>query len=134
MMSPMFQGLTCQPMLLSSNSTNSCSLGGFPQYAINATRVSDVQAAVNFVRKIGIRLIIKNTGHDFSGKSGGAGSLSIWTHHMKDVKFIDEYTGPSEDSYNGPAFKAGTGVQAWEIYEAAAAQKMVVVGGEGRVS
>ncbi|KAL1960964.1 hypothetical protein VTO42DRAFT_4852 [Malbranchea cinnamomea] len=36
------------------------------------------------------RLTIKNTGHDFSGKSAGAGSLSIWTHNLKDIEFIPE--------------------------------------------
>lgn len=78
--------------------------------------------------------MIKNTGHDFLGKSGGAGSLSVWTHHLKDIEFISAFTGDSEDNYSGPAFKAGSGVQAFEIYEAAAKQNLVVIGGEGRVS
>ena len=77
--------------------------------------------------------MIKNTGHDFSGKSGGAGALSIWTHHLKVIQFLPNYV---EDGgrYHGPAFKAGSGVQAWEIYEAATEEGLVVVGGEGQVS
>lgn len=78
--------------------------------------------------------MIKNTGHDFSGKSGGAGALSIWTHHLKDIEHVSDFKGDGEKGYKGPAFKAGSGVQAWEIYEAASKKNLVVVGGEGRVS
>ena len=49
-------------------------------YVVNVSTVAHVQAAVNFARNSGARLVIKNTGHDFSGKSGGAGALSVWTH------------------------------------------------------
>jgi hypothetical protein len=35
--------------------------------------------------------------------------------------------------YSGPAFKAGVGVQAFEIYKEAYERGLVVVGGEGQV-
>jgi len=107
-------------------------MGGYPSYAVNVSNVAQIQLAVNFARNNDIRLVVKNTGHDFSGKSGGAGALSIWTHHLKDIEFIPSYMVDG-DSYTGPAFKAGSGVQAWEIYEAANEKGMVVVGGEGKV-
>lgn len=135
MLSPVYQGLTCQPPTLYEGGINSgnCTLGGFPEYAVAATTVKQVQAAVKFAGETGIRFVIKNTGHDFSGKSGGAGALSVWTKNLKGItyeeNYVDEGTG-----YSGPAFKAGTGVRAWEIYEAAAAKGKVVVGGEGQVS
>jgi hypothetical protein len=47
---------------------------------VNVTNVGHIQAAINFARSQQIRLVIKNTGHDFSGKSLGGGALSIWTH------------------------------------------------------
>lgn len=134
MMSPLYQGRTCDPPALAAHPGGNCTLGGFPSYAINASSVRDVQTAVNFARNTGIRLVVKNTGHDFSGKSGGAGALSIWTHHMKDIEFVPAFKEDGEEGYEGPAFKCGTGVQAWEIFEAANAQGLVVVGGEGRVS
>lgn len=127
MMSPLFQGLTCEPTI---NATGTCTIGGYPAYVVNASTVSDIQASVNMARNSNIRLVIKNTGHDFSGKSGGAGSLSIWTHHLKDLTFFETYTGSS--GYSGPAFKVGSGIQAAEIYEAAAERDLVVVGGEGK--
>lgn len=133
-MSPLWQGRTCDPPAMAASSAKNCTIGGFPPYAINATSAKDVQLGVNFARSNGIRIVIKNTGHDFSGKSGGAGALSIWTHHLKDIQYLPEFVEDSDGGYHGPAFKAGSGVQAWEIYEAAHAKGKIVVGGEGRVS
>ncbi|KAL5315882.1 hypothetical protein ACEPPN_016756 [Leptodophora sp. 'Broadleaf-Isolate-01'] len=132
MMPPLFQGRTCQPPSISPASNGTCKIGGYPAYALNASRIADIQLGVNFARNTGIRLVIKNTGHDFSGKSGGAGALSIWTHYLKNIEYIPEFKGEGEKGYKGPAFKSGSGVQAWEIYEAASKKKLVVVGGEGR--
>lgn len=100
-------------------------------YTVNASNVAQIQAAVNFARNTGVRLVVKNTGHDFSGKSGGAGSLSVWTHYLKDIAYISSYNDATTN-YSGPAFKAGAGVEAYEIYAAARDQGLVVVGGEGQ--
>ncbi|TAQ90473.1 hypothetical protein B7494_g1207 [Chlorociboria aeruginascens] len=128
MMSPVYQGLTCQ---VNTDPTADCTLGGYPSYAVNVSNAAQIQLAVNFARETGIRLVIKNTGHDFSGKSGGAGAMSIWTHHLKDIDYFENYSDP-DAKYEGPAFKAGSGVQAFEIYEAAHEKGLVVVGGEGK--
>lgn len=128
MMSPVAQGMTCTPPTIFDS--HNCTRGGFPAYVVNATEPKHVQLAVNFARNSGVRLIIKNTGHDFLGKSGGKDALSIWTHHMKDIEYIEEYVDEALD-YTGPAFKAGTGVQAFEIYKAADEKGRIVVGGEG---
>lgn len=85
MMSPVYQGLTCQ---VTDDPTQSCTLGALPYYAVNISTVAQVQLTINFARNNNIRLVVKNTGHDFSGKSGGAGALSIWTHNLKDRKSV----------------------------------------------
>ncbi|PGH17040.1 hypothetical protein AJ79_01424 [Helicocarpus griseus UAMH5409] len=128
MLSPVYQGLTCVPP--SIYDSGNCTQGGFPMYVVNATSPRHVQAGVNFARNTGIRLVVKNTGHDFLGKSGGASSLSIWTHYFKDISYIPEYVD-EVGGYLGPAFKCGSGVQAFEIYKAASKKGRVVVGGEG---
>ncbi|KAF2850440.1 FAD/FMN-containing isoamyl alcohol oxidase-like protein MreA [Plenodomus tracheiphilus IPT5] len=128
MMSPVAQGLTCAPPSLYDS--HGCSRGGFPMYVVNATEPKHVQLAVNFARNSKVRLVVKNTGHDFLGKSGGKDALSIWTHWMKDIDYIEEYVD-EEMGYSGPAFKAGSGVQAFELYQAAHDKGRVVVGGEG---
>ena len=128
-LSPIYQGLTCQPPTIYNS--GSCTLGGYPSYVIKAADVLDIQLGINFARNDELRLIIKNTGHDFSGKSVGAGALSIWTHGLKDIQFLDNYV---DGAYKGPAVKAGAGVQAFDLYKAANSKGLVVVGGEGQVS
>ncbi|GME41021.1 putative FAD binding domain protein [Neofusicoccum parvum] len=122
---PLFQGRTCLPTGV--NVTSTCTLGGYPSYVVNATTSSQIQAAVNFARNAGVRLVVKNTGHDFAGKSAGAGALSVWTHHLKDIRLIEEYVTPS---WRGPAVQVGSGVQAGELYAWAEENGLTVVGGE----
>ncbi|KAL4953782.1 hypothetical protein BDW69DRAFT_184166 [Aspergillus filifer] len=128
MLSPVYQGLTCQP---TTDPDATCTMGGYPHYVINATNVAQIQLGLNFARNTGVRLVVKNTGHDFSGKSGGAGSLSIWTHNLKGIQYIEEYDAAGTD-WTGKAFKMGSGVAAYEIYKAAHEHGLMVVGGEGQ--
>ncbi|KAB5554614.1 hypothetical protein GE09DRAFT_133527 [Coniochaeta sp. 2T2.1] len=123
---PLYQGSTCLP---TTNSKASCTLGGHPSYYIKATAVFQIQLAVNFARNLNLRLVVKNTGHDFNGKSAGAGALSIWTHNLKDVVY---YPSVTVGSYKGPAIKAGSGIQADELYAFCNKKGVTCVGGEGK--
>ncbi|KAK0642103.1 hypothetical protein B0T16DRAFT_516705 [Cercophora newfieldiana] len=124
-MSPLFQGETCHPARASANTT--CTLGGFPSYVVNITNVAQIQLAINFARNAGLRLVVKNTGHDFLGKSCGAGALSIWTHHLNSVEFAKGYKTPS---WEGSVFRVGSGVQGKDLFAAAEREGVTVVGGE----
>lgn len=128
-MSPLATGLSCLPT--SDPNTGTCSLGTYPIYVVTAKSVRDVQSAVNFARNLNLRLVIKNTGHDFAGKGTGKGSLSIRTHLFKDIQFIKSFT---TSTYSGPVFKVGSGVQGREIFKTAKQYGYAVVGGEGMVS
>jgi hypothetical protein len=77
-------------------------------------------------------LVIKNTGHDFAGKSAGAGALSLWTHAMNDLQYLTEYSDGA--GYKGPVIKAGAGVQVSELYKFASGKAVVVVAGGGQVN
>jgi hypothetical protein len=129
-LSPLYQGLTCQPP--SVYDSKSCTLGGYPSYVIKAQTVSDIQSGINFARNDFLRLVVKNTGHDFAGKSAGYGAFSIWTHNLKDMQYFDNYVDDS--GYKGPAIKAGAGVQAFELYKFANERNVVAVAGEGQAS
>ena len=107
-----------------------CEVGGYPEYSVNVTNVAQIQLAVNVARELNLRLVIKNTGHDFGGKSTGKGALNIWTHHLKDTKFYPTY---KTDTYSGPAFKFGAGIQVFEAYQLAKQHGVTLVGGEGKV-
>ncbi|CAG8114190.1 unnamed protein product [Penicillium salamii] len=123
---PLFEGRSCLP---TTNSSSSCSLGGYSVYSVNVSNVEQIQLAVNFARNSNIRLAIKNTGHDFNGKSSGAGALGIWTHNLKNIEYFEHYSG---SDYQGPAVKLGAGVQAAEVYEHAQKLGYTAVGGEGK--
>lgn len=60
------------------------------------------------------------------GKSTGYGSLSIWTHHLKSISFLNYQS----KSYSGSAVKVLAGVQTGEIYAAARKRGQMIVGGE----
>lgn len=45
-----------------------CSAAAYPAYVVNANSANDVQAGVKFAKRTGVRLIIKGTGHDISGR------------------------------------------------------------------
>ena len=112
---------------------SSCTLGGFPSYSLNVTTVAQIQLAVNFARNQHLRLVIRNTGHDFLGKNTGEGALSIWTHHLNDIKVIQQYESAG-GRYSGPASKLGAGVMVYELYDVAEREGYTAVGGECRVS
>ncbi|KAK1972883.1 FAD binding domain-containing protein [Colletotrichum sublineola] len=124
----LFEGLTCMPPAINVGETD-CKVGGLPSYVVEATNVAQVQLAVNFARNLNLRLVVKNTGHDFGAKSMGAGSLSIWTHKLNSIQYLENY---QQDSYSGPALKLGAGVRAFEVYEAANKYGVTAVGGEGQ--
>jgi len=115
------QGYTCVPSL---NPVGNCTRGGSPEYVVNATTVKQIQAAVNFARNKNVRLVIKNTGHDIGGRSTGAGSLSVWVHHLKAFGFIANY---SSDVYSGMAVHVGAGIESWEMFNHMAANGNITV-------
>ena len=103
-----------------------CTLGGYPAYAVNVSNVAQIQLAIKFASNTNIRLVIKNTGHCYLGKSSGAGSLSIWLHNLKNITFLPEY---QSGNYSGKALKIGAGVTLRELYQAAHTHGVSVLGG-----
>ncbi|KPM42244.1 hypothetical protein AK830_g4350 [Neonectria ditissima] len=86
----------------------------------------DIVAALRFSEERNVRLVIRNTGHDYLGRSTGAGALAIWTHHLKTTKVLDW----KDAHYTGKALKVGAGVQGYEALAAAHAAGLAVVTGE----
>ncbi|MCJ1286178.1 hypothetical protein MMC26_005523 [Xylographa opegraphella] len=121
-MSPYWLNDSCSPFL---GPNASCTLGNIASYAINVDNADTVTAGLKFAREKNIRLSIKNTGHDYIGRSNGQGSLALWMHNLKNITVFN-YSSPG---YTGPALKAGAGVQFFEGYEAAANHGLRVLGG-----
>ncbi|KAF2849786.1 FAD-binding domain-containing protein, partial [Plenodomus tracheiphilus IPT5] len=108
-----WKGMNLHSCTPTSYPNSTCTQGGFPIYVVRATTVKHIQIAVNFARNNNIRLVIKNTGHDFNGKSIGGYALSVWTHNLKDMTYHAKYTSPT-GSYTGRAVAYSAGVQAYE--------------------
>jgi hypothetical protein len=45
-----------------------CSIGGLPQYVVNATTENHVATAMKWASRRNIRIVVKGTGHDLSGR------------------------------------------------------------------
>jgi len=103
---------------INSPRSQSCDQGSVPVYAVAVTTFAQIQAAINFVRKQNLRLVIKNTGHDFLGRSTAPGSLQIWTHQMQQISISDSFypAGCSKDE--GPAVTVGAGVLTQDLLSA----------------
>jgi hypothetical protein len=128
---PLWEGRSCVPTFDSDNENSTCTLGAFPVYAVNATTVAQIQLAVNFARNQGLRLVIKNTGHDYQGRSTGAGALSIWTHNLQDLDYLPAY---ALGNFSGKALHVGAGVLTQDMGQMAEDHDGSVVGGQCAVS
>lgn len=120
---PIFANASCDPF---TPQNTSCLLGNYVQYAVNVTGSDDIAQTIRFADENNIRLVIRNTAHDYVGRSTGAGGLAIWTHFLQGVE-VTEWSGAD---YTGKAVKIAAGAQGLEVLEAASAAGLVVVTGE----
>ncbi|KAH7139048.1 hypothetical protein B0J11DRAFT_588690 [Dendryphion nanum] len=113
--------------------TKGCTIGSYPVYAVNATEAKHVKAAVNFARLKNIRLNVKSTGHSFQGRSTGFGTISIWTHNMRGIKWHDDFK-PDSCSLKSPQMAAtiAAGERVRDVYTAAASHNAIVVAGSAQ--
>ncbi|CAM1503621.1 Fc.00g012120.m01.CDS01 [Cosmosporella sp. VM-42] len=118
-----FANQSCDPFLPESRP---CLLGNYVSYAVKVSNSKQVAATVKFANKYNIRLVVRNTGHDYFGRSTGAGGLAIWTHEMNSAEYVDY----SDALYKGPAFKFGAGILGSQAVEAVNAKGLAVVSGE----
>ncbi|RYP13205.1 hypothetical protein DL765_006996 [Monosporascus sp. GIB2] len=121
-MAPFYANMSCDPY---TPPEAQCIIGTYVPYAVNATSAEDYQLTLAFAQKNNIRLVIRNTGHDYLSKSTGAGALALWTHHLQDISIFDYSTS----LYEGKAMKMGAGVLNYQAQAAARDQGLLVVGG-----
>ncbi|CAL8577365.1 hypothetical protein XPA_003196 [Xanthoria parietina] len=118
-----FQNNTCTPFTPTSTR---CVLGNYASYSIDARSIDDVRAGIDFAQKHNVRLVVKNSGHDFYGQSTGKGALSLWMHHYNKTTMIHNY---ASSYYNGPALHVQTGAEGAAAGAHASAEGYTVVAG-----
>ncbi|EUC55000.1 FAD-binding domain protein [Rhizoctonia solani AG-3 Rhs1AP] len=107
-----------------------CDQAFVPIYSVDARIDDDVTKAVKFADKYHLRLVVKNTGHDFFGRSSGKGSFSIWTHNLKGIHFTDSFVAAGcSATLAEPAVTIGAAEQWADVYRAANDHNVTVVGG-----
>jgi FAD/FMN-containing dehydrogenase len=118
-----FANQTCSPF---TDRSIPCTLGNYVSYSVKAREHSDIISSLQFAKQNNIRVLVRNTGHDFLGRSTGAGALAIWTQELKNITFGNW----SDKMYSGPSVTVGAGVLGYEVLEAANKQGLTVVSGE----
>lgn len=108
-----------------------CGQGRISRYSAVVKSAEHIQYAVRFAAKHDLRLVLKNTGHDFLGRSAAPESLQIMTHYLKNIDFTDEFVpeGKRDRRAIGPAVTIGAGVQLSELYSAVKEENRAVVAG-----
>ncbi|KAF9561756.1 FAD-binding domain-containing protein [Agrocybe pediades] len=109
------------------STTRRCKLGSIFERYIDVENPNDVSAAFKFSRKTGMPVVIKNSGHDYMGRSSAPGSLMLWMHNLKMSSQSDFVPEGCLKSY--PAMTMGAGVQWKDAYEFADQHNFTVVGG-----
>jgi hypothetical protein len=120
--------------LLSSNPAEqlypTCSLGSLATYYIDVRKASDISSTLGFSEDHNLRISIKNTGHDFAGRSVGPNTLAIWTQNMKEMSFHKNFTASNCPMANGHNIgELGAGVVAGEAYRYFGGHGMDITGG-----
>ncbi len=100
------------------------------EYSVLAETEEDMQATVKFAHDHNLRLVVKNTGHDWYGRSTAPGSLLLWTHLRKNITFHEGFVAEGCDASTAhDAVRVGSGVQFMDLYPAALQKDRIVMGG-----
>ncbi|KAJ7089096.1 hypothetical protein C8R44DRAFT_648958 [Mycena epipterygia] len=108
-----------------------CELGSVPGYFIDVRDANDVAAGFKFSEQTGVPLVIKNTGHDYKGRSSAPQSLALWLIYLGKMSYHPAFVAEGCSAVQ-PAATLGAGVQWAEAYEFADANNITLVGGSDR--
>lgn len=95
----------------------SCSLGRLSALYVDAETPADVTATVKFIKQHGIRLVVRNTGHDYLGRSAAANTLALRTYKMKKLDYHASFTPKGSATPSENVGVMGAGVNAQEAVE-----------------
>jgi FAD/FMN-containing dehydrogenase len=120
-----------QSCYIESAQNTRCGQGRISLYSAKVQTSSQIQKAVVFAQTHNLRLVIRNSGHDYIGRSTAPESLQIFTHGMNDITFVDDFVpaGAPEGKVEGFAVTMAAGVHLSELYETAGANSRTVQGG-----
>ncbi|QRW25840.1 FAD-binding domain protein [Rhizoctonia solani] len=90
----------------------------------------DVIAAFVFSRLTSVPLVIKNSGHDYKGRSSAPNALTLWTHNIKYINYNAKFQPDSCSSVAAtPAVTYGAGQDLASLYQFAEDNGLTFLGG-----
>ncbi|GAW00064.1 FAD-binding domain-containing protein [Lentinula edodes] len=107
-----------------------CQQGSIPAYFLEVQSASDVQDAFKFSVETGVDLVVKNTGHEFQGRSARPGSLALWTKNLQKIAYEPAWipTG-CEDIAPRTAVRLEPGITFNDLYAFGEANNVTLPGG-----
>ncbi|KAF2802247.1 FAD binding domain-containing protein [Mytilinidion resinicola] len=96
---PVWANNSCNPIFPNGTSVTGdvqagekgCSIGDYPVYVVNATQPEHIAGALQWAAQKNVRIVVKNTGHSYPGRSTGYSSLSIWTHNFRGITYHEDF-------------------------------------------
>ncbi|KAL5333442.1 hypothetical protein BJX70DRAFT_392161 [Aspergillus crustosus] len=112
-----------------------CRQGNVPTKYVGARGVEDIQKTLGLVKGKGVRLVVKNTGHDYLGKSSGVGALGLWTHNIQPpIELTREFVPDECSEAVGNVIIFGAGQQFAGVYDVGVAGGWLAGGGHSMQS
>ncbi|EUC62674.1 isoamyl alcohol oxidase, putative [Rhizoctonia solani AG-3 Rhs1AP] len=108
------------------NPPKTCHQGGVSPYYIAIETAGDVSGAFAFSKRTGVPLVIKNSGHDYTGRSLAPGTLALWINYS--TSFVSEGCNVP----GAPVMTFGAGQDMGSIYEFAEQHDVTFIGGSGK--
>ncbi|KAJ7589809.1 FAD-binding domain-containing protein [Mycena floridula] len=111
-----------------------CSQGSVPPYYVPVQSAADVQAVFAFAKSTKVDLVIKNTGHDYIGRSSGPGTLALWTIGLQNISLNRKFAAAGCPKTTAPVagLTVGAGVTNGQILDFAVANNITVPAGAER--
>ncbi|KAK8218080.1 hypothetical protein IWZ01DRAFT_428212, partial [Phyllosticta capitalensis] len=107
-----------------------CHQGSVSPFYIDVRKVSDIQAAFSFARNTKTPLSIKNTGHDYKGRSSAPNSLALWLTNLKPPLKLEKGFQPEGcPAPSGDGITMGGGQGMRDLYKFAEDNGVTIAGG-----
>ncbi|KIJ69682.1 hypothetical protein HYDPIDRAFT_142171 [Hydnomerulius pinastri MD-312] len=106
---------------------SACHQGTTPPFGIAISNSQDASDVVKWALANHVKLTVKNTGHDFLGRSAVPWTLQVNTHKMQSLEYIPGFVPEGSKSPAVPAITMGGGAQLSNVYAFAGEKNVSVV-------
>ncbi|KAF8598983.1 FAD-binding domain-containing protein [Ceratobasidium sp. AG-I] len=106
-----------------------CNQGSVAHYYIDVREASDATQGFAFSKRTGVPLVIKNSGHDFIGRSSAPGSLALWVHNIQYINYSTSFVPEGCKTKALPGLTYGAGQDLQSLFSFAEANNITFVGG-----